>query len=262
MKKRKFKLNRKATIVILSLFISILLFSSKNFAQIKYFKLYFSNFFSVLYKPKAFISNINFLEYENDSLINHIKVISEENLNLKQRIRTINDHLDYDKKLNKLIHNFSFTPAKVINHSLTKSTHIFNVNVGIKDGISPKYKAVINYDGNLVGKTWFVSEETTQVHKISDRNFHVYVKTEKDIFGQFSYKSGKWGIIESVSKQYEKLLNIGDIFYTTDDSNIYPENIPVAKIVDIQNRRNELELYIKVEIIADLNSLKNIFIVQ
>ena len=44
-------------------------------------------------------------------------------------------------------------------------------------------------------------------------------KTEKDIFGQFSYKSGKWGIIESVSKQYEKLLNIGDIFYTTDDSN-------------------------------------------
>ena len=65
-----------------------------------------------------------------------------------------------------------------------------------------------------------------------------------------------------MSKQYEKSLNIGDIFYTTDDSNIYPENIPVAKIIDIQNRRNELELYIKVEIIADLNSLKNIFIVQ
>ena len=82
------------------------------------------------------------------------------------------------------------------------------------------------------------------------------------IFGQFSFKSGKWGIIESVSKQYEKSLNIGDIFYTTDDSNIYPENIPVAKIIDIQNRRNELELYVKVEIIADLNSLKNIFIVQ
>tara|TARA_B100000676_G_scaffold260930_1_gene270963 strand:- start:10350 stop:11138 length:789 start_codon:yes stop_codon:yes gene_type:complete len=262
MKKRKFKLNSKLTILILGFFVSILLFLSKDFNQIKHFKLHFSNFFSFLYKPKAFVNNINYLASENDSLLNHIKIISEENLNLKQRIRTINDHLNYDKKLDKLIPNFSFTPAKVISHSLTKSTHIFNVNVGTNDGVSEKYKAVINYDGNLVGKTWFVSEEATQVHKISDRNFHVYVKTKKDIFGQFSFKSGKWGIIESVSKQFEKSLNIGDIFYTTDDSNIYPENIPVAKIIDIQNRRNELELYVKVEIIADLNSLKNIFIVQ
>ena len=169
MKKSKLKLNKKATTLILGFFVSILLFSSKDFGQIKHFKLQFSNFFSALYKPKAFFNNINYLSSENDSLLNHIKIISEENLNLKQRIRTINDHLNYDKKLNKLIHNFTFTPAKVINHSLAKSTHIFNVNVGINDGISKNYKAVINYDGNLVGKTWYVSEETTQVHKISDR---------------------------------------------------------------------------------------------
>ena len=228
----------------------------------KHFKLHFSNFFSILYKPKDFLNNITYLESENDSLLTQIKIISQENLNLKQRIRTINNHLDYDKKLNKLIHNFSFIPARVINHSMTKSTHIFNVNVGKRDGVNEQYKAVINYDGNLVGKTWAVSNEITQIHKISDRNFHVYVKTDNDIYGQFSFKSGKWGVIESVSKQFENSLNIGETFYTTNDSNIYPENIPVAKIVDIQNRRNELELYIKVEILADLNSLKNIFIVQ
>ena len=262
MKKRKLKLNKNTIIFILSFFVSILLFLAKDINQMKHFKLHFSNFFSILYKPKDFLNNITYLESENDSLLTQIKIISQENLNLKQRIRTINNHLDYDKKLNKLIHNFSFIPAKVINHSMTKSTHIFNVNVGKRDGVNDKYKAVINYDGNLVGKTWAVSDESTQIHKISDRNFHVYVKTDNEIYGQFSFKSGRWGVIESVSKQYENSLNIGEIFYTTDDSNIYPENIPVAKIVDIQNRRNELELYIKVEIIADLNSLKNIFIVQ
>lgn len=262
MSKRKFIFNKTTIKLIICLSASIILFMVKEFDEIKYFKLHVSNFFSVLYKPKDFVNNINLLQLENDSLIKHIKVISQQNLNLKQRIRTINDHLDYDKKLDKLIHDYDFTPAKVISHSISQSTNIFNVNVGIKDGISTKYKAVINYDGNLVGKTWFVSEKTTQVHKITDRNFHVYVKTDSNIFGQFSFKSGKWGVIESVSKQYEKSLNIGDIFYTTDDSNIYPENIPVVKIVDIQNRRNELELYIKVEIIADINSIKNIFIVQ
>lgn len=262
MKKRKLKLNKNTILFILSFFVSILLFLSKDITQMKHFKLHFSNFFSILYKPKDFLNNITYLKSENDSLLTQIKIISQENLNLKQRIRTINNHLDYDKKLDKLIHNFSFIPARVINHSMTKSTHIFNVNVGKRDGVNDQYKAVINYDGNLVGKTWAVSDETTQIHKISDRNFHVYVKTDNDIYGQFSFKSGKWGVIESVSKQYANSLNIGEIFYTTNDSNIYPENIPVAKIVDIQNRRNELELYIKVEILADLNSLKNIFIVQ
>ena len=89
-----------------------------------------------------------------------------------------------------------------------------------------------------------------------------FIKSDNNVFGQFSYKSGKLGIIESVPKRDENLLKIGDIFYTTQDSNIYPENIPVAKIVDIQNRRYEHELYIKVEILADLNSLNNVFVVQ
>ena len=57
------------------------------------------------------------------------------------------------------------------------------------------------------------------------------------------------------------MLNVGDIFYTSQSSNIYPENIPVAKVIDIQNRRYEHELYIKVEILADLTSLSNVFIV-
>ena len=67
---------------------------------------------------------------------------------------------------------------------------------------------VIDMYGNLVGKTWIVTESKTQVHKISDKNFHVYVKTDKNIFGQFSYKSGNLGIIESVSKRDENYLNI------------------------------------------------------
>ena len=99
MRKRKLKLNNKVVSLILGFFVSILLFSSEDFEQIKHFKLQFSNFFSALYHPKAFFNDINYLSSENDSLLNHIKIISEENLNLKQRIRTINDHLNYDKKL-------------------------------------------------------------------------------------------------------------------------------------------------------------------
>lgn len=260
--KKKYSINKNIIIFIICSFLSVILFFSKNINDFQYFRVHISNFFSIIFSPKQTLNNLSFINSENDSLILEIKKISQENLNLRQRIRTINTYLNYDKKLNKLIPNHNFIPAKVLNHSLSKSTHIFNVNVGTKDGIPNKSKAVINYDGNLVGKTWVVTKTTTQIIKISNRDFHVYVKTDNNIFGQFSYKSGKLGVIESVSKRDENLLNIGDIFYTTQNSNIYPKNIPVAKVVDIQNRRYEHELYIKVEILADLNSLSNVFIIK
>jgi len=260
--KKKHYINKNIIVLIFCFFLIIVLSFSKNLSEVQYFKIHLSNFFSLIYSPKSLLNNLSYMESKNDSLFVEIKKISEENLNLKQRIRTINTHRDYDKKLNKLIPNYTFLPAKVTNHSLSKSTHIFNVNIGTSDGVINKSRAVIDYDGNLVGKTWIASNELTEVHKISDRNFHVYVKTENNVFGQFSYKSGKLGIIESVSKRNESKLNIGDLFYTTQDSNIYPENIPVAKIVDIKNRKNEHELHVKVEILADLNSLSSVFIVQ
>jgi rod shape-determining protein MreC len=260
--KKKHSINKNIIIFIICSFLSIILFFSKNINDFQYFRVHISNFFSIVFSPKQTLNNLSFINSENDSLILEIKKISQENLNLRQRIRTINTYLNYDKKLNKLISNHNFIPAKVLNHSLSKSTHIFNVNVGTKDGVPNKSKAVINYDGNLVGKTSVATKTTTQTIKISNRDFHVYVKTDNNVFGQFSYKSGKLGVIESVSKRDENLLNIGDIFYTTQNSNIYPENIPVAKVVDIQNRRYEHELYIKVEILADLNSLSNVFIIK
>ena len=260
--KKKYSINKNIIIFIICSFLSVILFFSKNINDFQYFKIHISNFFSIIFSPKQTLNNLTFINSKNDSLILEIKKISQENLNLRQRIRAINTYLNYDKKLNKLIPNHNFIPAKVLNHSLSNSTHIFNVNVGTKDGIPNKSKAVINYDGNLVGKTWVATKTTTQVIKISNRDFHVYVKTDNNVFGQFSYKSGKLGVIESVSKRDENLLNIGDIFYTTQNSNIYPENIPVAKIVDIHNRRYEHELYIKVEILTDLNSLSNVFIIK
>ena len=262
MKKKFFLINRKILVLVIFSFLSIILFFSKDIKEIQDFRVHLSNFFSFIFSPKQSINNLSVLERENNHLINQIKKISEENQNLIQRMRTINEHRDYDVKLNKLIPNHKFIPAKVLDHSLSNSSSIFNINVGLQDGIKDNYKAVINYDGNLVGKTWISTNSNTQVHKITDRDFHVYVKTDKGIFGQFSYKSGKYGIIESVSKRDEKILAVGDIFYTSHSSNIYPENIPVAKIVSIENRLHEYELNIKVEILADLNGLRNVFIVE
>jgi len=262
MRNKFFLINKNIIILVICCFLSVSLFFSKDIRELQYFRIHISSFFSFIFSPKQSLNNLTTLKKENNDLINQIKKISQENQNFTQRIRMINEHRDYDKKLNKLIPNHTFTPAKVLDYSLSNSSSIFNVNVGLQDGLSDNYKAVINYDGNLVGKTWVIADFKSQVHKITDRDFHVYVRNDKNVFGQFSYKSGKYGIIESVSKRDEHLLSVGDIFYTSHSSNVYPENIPVAKVVSIKNRLHEHELHIKVEILANLNGLRNVFIIE
>ena len=45
---------------------------------------------------------------------------------------------------------------------------------------------------------------------------------------------GKYGILEGVRKTTP--LKIGDVAYTSGISEIYPDNIPVAKIISISNQ--------------------------
>ena len=199
-------INKNLIIFIICSFFSIIIFFSSDIDDIKYFRIHFSKFFSLIFSPKKTLNDLSLLRIENDILIQEIKEISQENLNLNQRIRTINIHRDYDKKLNRLIPNHSFIPAKVLFHSLSKSINIFNVNVGTKDGISNDYKAVINYDGNLVGKTWAVTESHTQIHKISDKNFNVYVQNINDVLVIITHQREK--TLDKI--YYSSLCNVVD----------------------------------------------------
>ena len=240
-------------------FFSVLIFLNKDSHFINQSKLNISNVFHLVFKPKIIIEDLKIIKNENDSLINHLKKISVENKILKQRIR---DAKDYYKFIQKTNDSYNLIAARVLNHSMSMSSKILNLDKGFLKGIPKKSKAVIDFDGNLVGRTFFIDENKSQVHKINDRNFHVFVKTNRDIKGQFTYKSGNRGVLESVAKKYHNDIIIGDTIFTTSASNIYAENIPVAKIINIENIPAKHELDITVEILANLNTVRNVFVVS
>ena len=271
MKRKRVIINRDFLVFIICCILSIVLFLSKDIKAVKNIKSHSSNFFSFLFSPKDSAIKFSNIESRNDSLIDKLKKLNEENFKLKEKIITIDKYSNYDKKLNKLISNYEFIPAKILKHSMSKSAKILNLNVGLKDGIPNDYKAVVDIDGNLVGRTSFVSESNTEVHKINDKLFHVFVQTTvKDdnlgeliiIKGQFSYISGNRGLIESVSTYYDNKINKGDIFYTTASSNIYPKGIKVAEVVSVKydNKKNYLDIV--VQILTPLDDLENVFIIK
>jgi len=255
---KKITRNKDLIVFIICCFISLILFFSKDLNSLNKTRTHLYNFFSIIYSPKELFSDLADLKHENDSLIIELKDKLQENKILKQRIRDAKDYYKYISEPNS---SYKLIPAKVLNHTFLESSKILNLDVGSENGVPHDYKAVMSLKGNLVGRTYFVSNNTTQVHKINDKNFHVLVKTKDNIKGQFTYKNGNRGIVESISKSFQNQLSKGDTLFTSFSSTIYAEGIPVAKIISIKNNPIKHELDITVEVLADLNRLRNVFIV-
>ena len=101
----------------------------------------------------------------------------------------------------------------------------------------------------------------SKVQLITDRNFAVSVKVGKEMFlSIFKPTHGKLGYLDRVIKSIE--INVGDIIYTSGVSKIYPSDLPVAKIKSIEDNPDKLFLDVVVEILADIDNLNYVFIVQ
>ena len=106
-----------------------------------------------------------------------------------------------------------------------------------------------------------VSNNTSQVQLINDKNFSVSVRIGSDqSLANFIPTVDKYGILQGIRKSMD--LSEGEIAYTSGISEIYPANIPVAKVISINKDNNSPFQNVSVEILADLNNLNYIFIIQ
>ena len=58
------------------------------------------------------------------------------------------------------------------------------------------------------------------------------------------------------------LLNKGEIIYTSGVSEIYPSDLPVAKVVSFTKDPDKLTQNVIVEILAKINELNYVFVIQ
>ena len=77
---------------------------------------------------------------------------------------------------------------------------------------------------------------------------------------QFKPTFGRYGILEGVIKSLD--IKEGDIIYTSGISEIYPPDIPLAKVLSNETKQNKLFQDVAVEVLADINNLYYVFIIQ
>ena len=69
-----------------------------------------------------------------------------------------------------------------------------------------------------------------------------------------------YGVLQGVRKSMD--LSIGEIAYTSGISEIYPANIPVAKVISVNKNNNSPFQDVVVEILSNLNNLNYVFVIQ
>ena len=243
--------------LILAIIISLTIFFSNKSIYVQKIEQKIVDFIVFIYYPKNWYEDILLVKTKNELLsqkVIQLKLLNSKLENYRKENIRLKKMLSFKESYSKL----SLKPANKVNHNYSSIFSII-INVGSRDQIY-KNQAVLDMNG-LVGKTISVGKNGSKVQLITDKNFAVSVKVTKEMFlSTFKPLHGKLGYLEGVLKSLE--LTQGDIIYTSGVSEIYPSDLPVGKIVSFKNNPDKLYQDVVVEILADIENLNYVFVIQ
>ncbi|MFM2194773.1 MAG: hypothetical protein RL092_373 [Bacteroidota bacterium] len=248
--------------LILQVFALVTLFSENNFHR-KEFIRHSSDFAGWIYEKRD-----NFTSYLRLSEIND--QLALENAMLRSLLPE--NYLQLDStSLQELNAKgqvlFKYTPAKVVNVTVSRKRNYITVNRGMAAGIEPEMGVIAN--GAIVGIVSSVSKHYSVIMPVLNTKFQGSVKMKN---------SGEFGILEWLGgdpefayvKEMPKhvYIQIGDSVVTTGYSSHFPEGIMVGKVEALEDKPEENFHRVKVKLETDYRKLgwvqlvKNIYKVE
>jgi rod shape-determining protein MreC len=204
-----------------------------------------SNFTDYLNLENA---NIELVEENAELKNNSIKSFSIVN----KEYAIINDTLRKAK--------YRYYTAKVINSTNYRVENFITLNKGLIGGIKPNM-AVVNAKG-LIGVTTSVSDNFSVVLPIiHPRALHSVQVKQKHYFGILKWDSKNYRIAQMDEVANHAKIVIGDTIETR-ESEIFPEGIPVGKVVAADPIKGSNFLNISVELFVDFNNIYYVYVIE
>ena len=249
--------NKDVLVLFITLSLSAFILLSNSAPPIQKLKFQISWIFAKISYPSKWYKDVLIIQEENQILKNEVIQLSLLNSELesyrKENIR-LRELLNFNKD-----QTINYLTANVVNKSFGITNHTITVNIGEEEGLT-KNLPVLDENG-LLGKTIKLSEHAALIQLITDKNYRVSIRVgEKKSLGIFVPSHGKYGILEGVRKSMN--LSVGEIAYTSGISDIYPANIPVARVIAVNSNTARPFQDVTVEILADLQNFNYVFVVQ
>ena len=272
--KRKDKSKRNRIIFVIIVCILAIIISS--FFARKSSNKVISNIASIIVKPFDIIfeSSSNFFKSTKEYFANN-KRVSEEKEELEEKYKNLqyqlleyqnltqeNESLKEMVNIKKQFQHFDIKLGKIEYREHDNWTQTFRVNLGKDDGVK-KGQAVVHEEG-LVGYVSEVLDQSSTVTTILDPSASVSVNistiNEPAILkGDLDLKLKNK--LKLVFIPIDAEISVSDMLYTSGLGSTYPNAIPVGKITEVINDKNNTERYAIVEPNVTIRTISEVGII-
>ena len=177
------------------------------------------------------------------------KIYDNREKSLAEKEQKLKEAYQFDDYL-----NYSIEYSKVLFRNIYNFTNEITIYKG-KDYHLQENNLVVNKDG-LVGVIHEVNDKSSQVYLLNNENSCLSVKINS-YYGILKNLNNEL-IVEGLNNQAE--IEIGDLV-TTSDLSIYPENILIGKVKNIQYDTYEIEKILTIEPAVDFNAVSYVGVI-
>ena len=232
-----------------------------------------SNIATIVSKPINIIcSGISGIKGKGSSDVQELRVKNEElqkeNEELKMKVlesqRILDENITLKEMLNiqKEYQHYDIVMGNIIYREHDNWTQTFTINVGTNDGI--KLDQTVVHEEGLVGYISNVTETTSVVTTIlySSSSVSVNISTINEpavVNGDLELKAQNRLKLTYIPLDTE--IAISDMLYTSGIGVMYPSSIPVGKIVEIVNSKNDVNRYALVEPCVNINKISEVAVI-
>lgn len=216
--------------------------------------------------------NFGSVQQENEALRKKVDQLTGDNLILKEKVLAGMrfTELDQGQFRNPSLDKFQKVGATIINRSPNSWYQTLTLNRGSADGVAVDDPVI--GDLGLVGKIVSVSSTTSEVLMILDGEGQVSAlvrnSTGNGTFGivQGTYKRGgsmltTQGNLQMLFRR-EDNVNAGDLVLTSGRGGVYPQDVPIGKVKEIQMDRSGLLKTAYIDPLINFDALEEVYIVK
>ena len=217
----------------------------------------FLDSFSFISSPSMWLKTIVQLEEET-------QLLREKNLQLslqsEEMIRSYEENINLKNLLDyKKDSNFNLVAAKVLNMGSSSNISSITINVGLNENIKINQPVII--PEGVIGKTILVGKSTSLVQLITDVNYRASVRIfPSGSIGILRYLRDDICEVREIQKNAE--IKLGDAVLTSGFSDIYPSNLKIGNVIEIQDEISSFQKIVKVRVSSNIGSLLNVFVVR
>jgi rod shape-determining protein MreC len=192
------------------------------------------------------------------------QVLRESNVILAEEVSRLRESTLENIRLRSLLSfkqgsKYSLISAKIVGKTLTSYRNYITLNVGLKDGVNNNMPIIT--DRGLVGKVVGTSDSYAIGQVLRNKDFRASVIDERSrVNGIIGWDGGDYFVMNEVAKNLD--IKVGDLIITSEYSSIFPANIAIGVVSEIQYATGNLFQKILIKSNVDFPTLEEVFIIN